>query len=190
MPVIEGPASSQHEIQARKEAQPIENATWGMRKGEGHGRTFDYNNAIWGNRTGKKSFMSVVPDEVRGKVDRFLAKRYADKQEDLVDVIVAMDGPTNGAREATLSGIGAKLSKRLRGINALAMTITPKMLDQITKMNWAKHVSEDVSVVKFDEFTSKSSLADVAFASYGATGKNVAVAVLDSGIKKRPDLYV
>src|SRR5688500_6522126 len=189
MPVIERPASSQHETKGKKSDEPVDNATWGMRKGGGRERTFELNNAIWGNRGGKMSTLSAVPDDVRAKVDKFLAKRYADKEDDLVDVIVALDGPTSGAREATLSGIGAKLSKRLRGINALAMTISPRMLDKIAKMKWAKHVSEDVSVVKFDEFTMKSSLADVAFASYGATGKNVAVAVLDSGIKKRPDLY-
>ena len=188
MPVIERPASSQHEYQRR--VKPNEdNATWGMMKPDPVKGKFDYNNAIWGNRT-KQAFASAVPDDVRGKVDRFLAKRYADNEDRLVDVIVKLDGPTNGVREASLSGIGAKLSKRLRGIDSLAMTISPKMLDKIAKMPWAKHVSEDVSVVKFDEFTMKSSLADVAFSSYGATGKSVAVAVLDSGIKKRPDLNV
>ena len=185
LPVLDAPAISQ-EWRRTKQA-PVENATWGE-------SDTSFKNAIWGNRGKTKEstteFATSGSDEVRGKLDKFLQRKYSDGFEGWVDVIIKVDGKMNSSQDSDLAEIGGKSSKKLVGINALAVKVPAKRLDKIAKFSWAKHISEDVKVAKFDEFTMKSSLADVAFANYGVTGKSVAVAVLDSGIRLRPDLNV
>jgi hypothetical protein len=128
LPIIQKPAVSQNEAVMGAKGKNG-NATWGFRV-RGYGSD-GFNNATWGNRTKgsrDESFMSDGHSKPHGKLDQFLAKRLEKKHDELVDVIVSLDGPTTNARESVISSLGGKLKSRLHGINALALNIPAKFL--------------------------------------------------------------
>src|SRR2546425_1124820 len=172
LPVASVPAQSDPQ-EGSESKLSVKNATWGFRGKQG----LSPSNAIWGNRgKGKEGNKFIDDDEEfkslasvsRKKLDTFLAKKMAADFDGMVDVIVKMDGPSNATREAGLAAFGGKIGNRLKSINGLSLKIPARMLDKLAKLPWALRISEDAQVSKCDEFTTKSSLADVAFASYGA----------------------
>jgi serine protease AprX len=97
---------------------------------------------------------------------------------------------------ATIARLGATIYRELPLIHSLAITL-PKgnevaVLAALKTISGIQHLSPDQTVVKYDEFTVEHTGADTAFAptwqgGFGLTGKNIGVAVIDSGVRLHLD---
>ncbi len=133
------------------------------------------------------------------KLDLFVTRKIGSKPaQGWSSVIVKLNGNpgsvtmTNQAKanEAQLTSLGADIYRRLPIIHSVALRIPSNKLVRLSQLRCVERVSADVSVVKYDQFTVASSGADAAYSQYGLTGKGIAVAVIDSGIRYHEDLTI
>ncbi len=130
---------------------------------------------------------AVRADALDAKSDLFL-KAKKDVATGWVSVVLQLDGPLTTEREAALAARQADTYRNLPLINAVAVRVPRGQVAKLADLPFVTRLSEDVVMQKRDEFTVASSGADVAFSQYNATGAGVTIAVLDSGVKPRPDL--
>ncbi|MBS1723080.1 MAG: S8 family peptidase [Armatimonadetes bacterium] len=125
-----------------------------------------------------------------GKTDVFVKSAMTSRAtKGPVNVIAKIDGPLTTAQKHKLAAMGATVYRDLKVIGSVAVRVPAKKLSAFVALPWVKHVSSDERVVKNDEFTFEHSLANVVYSQYQYTGKNVTIAVVDSGISNHPDLF-
>src|SRR5215216_1395486 len=113
-------------------------------------------------------------DDFSDKSDRFLKQRHnTEAPGTMVSVIMKVNGSLSSAAEGQLKAIRATIYNRLPLIDSVAMQLPVANLKALAALPFAKRLSEDVKVVKTDEFTVASSGANVAFQQYSLTGSGV-----------------
>jgi serine protease AprX len=123
------------------------------------------------------------------KADLFVRHQLADaRQAGWTSVILKLDGNLTPAQEKALASLGADVYRRLPIVQSIAVRIPNRNLHTLATLPFIQRLSADVQVKKTDEFTVKSSGADVAYSQYGLTGQGIGVAVVDSGIRPHMDL--
>src|ERR1051326_6788435 len=132
---------------------------------------------------------SAQANDPSAKVDSFIRERqYRSRGAVIVPALVEFNGGSPQTNEMYLKALKATIYQRLPLVNSVAVRMPENKLAVLARQPFVKRVSEDVQMQKTDEFTVASSAADVAFSQMSATGQGVTIAVLDSGIKSRPDL--
>src|SRR5687767_6843063 len=123
------------------------------------------------------------------KLDSFLKKKVANATgSDWTSVIVQIPGGSPSQYRQMLAGIGAVNFRRLPLLDAFAVRVPTARLDEIAAIAGVSRISEDLLVLKSDEFTVGSSGAGLVFDQTGLDGEGIGVAVVDSGIRERKDL--
>ena len=102
--------------------------------------------------------------------------------------IVKIEGELTPQRESTLKSLGADIYRHLSIIDSVALRLPTRNLKRLSELPFVSHLSNDMGVKKYDEFTVGASGAGAAFQEYGLTGNGVGVAVLDSGIQLSLDM--
>jgi serine protease AprX len=105
-----------------------------------------------------------------------------------ISVIITLTGDLSQVQKQQLKALGADVYRHLPLIHAVALRLPTRQLSRLASLPFVVHVSEDLQVQKYDEFTIESSGADIAHQEYGLTGQGITVAVLDSGIYPHQDL--
>ena len=123
------------------------------------------------------------------KCDRFLTQELGrGAQEGTVVVILRYQDQLSPSQEAQLKALQGDIYRRLPFIQSVAVRFPRKNLARVAALPFVNHLSSDLTVRKFDEYTVGATGAGVAFQQYGVTGAGVTVAVVDSGIYDHPDL--
>ncbi len=115
--------------------------------------------------------------------DAFVDQALRSKESGQIDLILQTNKPFSCAQEVKLAKIGGYVYRNLPIIQSVAVSVPRRKLATLLGFTFVKHVSSDVSVKKTDAYTVSSSGANVAWNQYGASGKGVGVAVVDSGIR-------
>lgn len=108
----------------------------------------------------------------------------------MADVIVQWS-PTlsqEAAQDRVLASLGGDVYRHLGPIHATAAHVPVRALGKLADRPEVRRISLDAILKKEDEFTVGDSGADIAFGSYGLTGKGVTVAVLDTGVQAVKDV--
>jgi serine protease AprX len=131
-------------------------------------------------------------DPLKGKCDQFLAKNNTcGAIHGWTNVIVRVDGSLSEARLAQLKALSADPYRQLPLIHSVAIAVPTRNLERLAALPFVSHLSKDVAVRKYDEFTVGSSEAGAAWQSpYNLSGNGVTVAVVDSGVHSLLDLNV
>ena len=98
-------------------------------------------------------------------------------------VIVQYKGRLTVEQKSQLAK-GGYVYRNLPFISAVAVKVPARRVNFLTNLPYVTNVSNDTSVQKSDEFVVEGSLADDAATNFGVTGKDVGIAVVDSGVKK------
>jgi serine protease AprX len=106
------------------------------------------------------------------------------------NVIVQLSVAPNLAILSQISLLGGTVTQTFSAIQGLEVQIPLGNLGLLALLPVVTHISKDVPMIAHDEFTVGASGADVAFQQNNLAGDGLTVAVLDSGIKSRPDLNV
>jgi serine protease AprX len=124
------------------------------------------------------------------KCDNFIKNKMRKAMAGKTQVIIALDGSFTSDKKNQLKKLGVEVGRELSLVKSVTVRLPNALLSKLADLPWVRHMSEDVTMNKSDEFTVKSSLADVAWSQFSGRGEGIAVAVLDSGIKQRPDLLM
>jgi serine protease AprX len=119
--------------------------------------------------------------------DHFVGQALKSKAGGHVDLILRTKSPVTPKEQARLAKIGGYVYKNLSFIQSVAVRVPQRKLATLLGYEFVRHVSSDVTVRKTDAFTVSSSGANVAWSQYGATGKGIGVAVVDSGVRSSSD---
>lgn len=103
-------------------------------------------------------------------------------------VIAHMNGTLTDTQQLELTHLQADVTRHLTLIHSVEIHVPTRNLAKLAALPFVIHLSSDGEVKKFDEFTTASSGANVAFQQYNLTGKGVGVAVIDSGVRGVWDL--
>jgi serine protease AprX len=135
---------------------------------------------------------AALPSAARAgeaKGDLFVQRQMAHGQRTgWTSVILKLDGSLTPAQDNALRSLGADIYRRLPIVSSVALRVPNRNLQKLASLPFVQRLSADVQVVKTDEFTVKSSGADVAYSQYGLTGSGIGVAIVDSGIRPHMDL--
>ena len=104
-----------------------------------------------------------------------------------VDVIVRYRSPLNIGQENLLTKIGALLKSELKLIQSVVYTVTRSQVESLAADPDVEYISPDRTVKNSLDYANPAVNANLAF-SAGFTGQGIGVAVIDSGIQKKPDL--
>ena len=134
----------------------------------------------------------AAPDAAKpmaAKADLPVSRLMADRPAPgAASVIVKITGPLTAPQQATLSLLGADITRHLPFIQSLALRLPARNLAKLAALPFVTRLSYDGTTQKCDEFTVGSSEAGAAYAQYGLNGTGIGVAVLDSGVHVTPDL--
>jgi serine protease AprX len=124
------------------------------------------------------------------KCDNFIKHKMWTGAGGKTQAIIALDESFTSAKRDQLRALGIEVKHELKLVKSVTVSVPNVQLKKLSDLPWVRHISEDVVMNKSDEFTVKSSLTDVAWSQFSGRGDGIAVAVLDSGIKQRPDLLM
>ena len=134
--------------------------------------------AVWGNIS-----KGVPTKTIQAKTDQALGRTLsAARQTGWTAAIVKTTGPITAAQQATLTNLGADITRHLPIIQSVSLRVPTHNLERLAALPFVSHLSYDGQVKKCDEFTVGSSGAGTAYQQYGLDGTGITVAVVDSGI--------
>ena len=99
-----------------------------------------------------------------------------------VSVVVSLAGPLTTMQETRLRHLDADIYRHLPLFHSVALRLPRRNLGYLTALDGIRHVTEDETVRKCDEFTAGSSGAAWVYQQYALDGTGVTVAVVDSGV--------
>jgi serine protease AprX len=123
-------------------------------------------------------------------MDQFVKKAVAKPGAGRIGIILRTSRPLAKTETQQLAKVGGYVYRNLPIIDAVAVNVPERKLASLFKYSFVKHASADATVRKSDVFTVGASGASLAWERYGATGKGVGIAVLDSGIRRSRDFGV
>lgn len=117
-----------------------------------------------------------------GELKPDLAKKLSETRaiDDVPVIITFNDRPTQ-AQIYDMKTEGVSIKHQYKIINAIAARMSPKAAEAIAKRNYVKSVDLDYNVKSTLDYSSKQISADQVWAQ-GVTGKNIEVAIVDTGI--------
>ncbi len=122
--------------------------------------------------------------EPSDKSDRFVQRRLGrNPMSGWSSVIVRVGGDLTPAHKSRIRSLGGYVYRHLPVIGAAAVRVPSRNLSRLAALPFVQRLSADAVVEKSDEFTVGSSGADVAFSQHHLTGRGIAVAVIDSGVR-------
>jgi serine protease AprX len=117
------------------------------------------------------------------KIDRVLRESGADER---IPVIVTTGTPD--IDEASARASGASIRRRFRYLDGFAASIPARGFAKLLQSRSVRGISYDAAIHPLDDLDYVTVGGDIALRNYNLTGKEVAVAVLDSGVAKHGDL--
>jgi serine protease AprX len=102
-----------------------------------------------------------------------------------------MKGDMTDSREASISKIGGTVVRSFDIIDGATVTLPNRSLKKLSQFAWIKRISNNFTVRKNDEFTTKHTFADTLWrgapGGNGYEGDNINIAIVDSGIQPALD---
>ncbi|HIE53059.1 MAG TPA: hypothetical protein EYP85_15010 [Armatimonadetes bacterium] len=125
------------------------------------------------------------PEKLDAPLRRLVAQHSTDPKP--VGVIVQTVTRPTEADYQLVAKLQGKITHRYRCIPGFAARIPIKNLLRLSEVPRVKRISADLKLKRRLDYTVPATGADVAYESYGLTGKGIGVAVIDSGIAKHND---
>lgn len=124
----------------------------------------------------------------RRVLDRRIPGLIAGYQPGEIPYFAVLSEPDDAAHQAALTGLGARVLRAYRSVDAFALASSPTVVQQVAALSWVKwlapvEVVTALADVEVDQ--SKATTADVGAPeqwSQGLTGSGIRIAVLDTGL--------
>lgn len=127
---------------------------------------------------------SSPPDRrLSARVDRALRESGPEERIPVIVTTGMLDTDETSARAA-----GASIRRRYRNLDGFAASIPARELKKLLQSGSVRGISYDSAIRPHDDLDYVTIGGDVVLKNYNLTGKEVVVAVLDSGVYKHPDL--
>jgi len=127
---------------------------------------------------------SSPPDRrLSARVDRALRESGPEERIPVIVTTGMLDTDETSARAA-----GASIHRRYRNLDGFAASIPARGLKKLLQSGSVRGISYDSPIRPHDDLDYVTIGGDVVLKNYNLTGKEVVVAVLDSGVYKHPDL--
>src|SRR5690242_20469724 len=129
---------------------------------------------------------SINPDSRREKVSP-LVKGNNHRADEIVTVILALNGSPSGRLNALLAQSGVHVRRQMKALGTMSVTVPYGMVDELASLPEVAHISAN-QVVRTMGHVSATSGVDAGQAAASAAGRGtidgagVGVAILDSGI--------
>ena len=90
---------------------------------------------------------------------------------------------TPGLKSQSISGVSNSTNKEFRKVfNGVSVSADKNLISQIEQLGYVKKVYPDNMVEAVDDGSNRAIKADSVWKKYGATGKGVVIAIIDTGI--------
>ena len=128
---------------------------------------------------------SSKPSDSRlsARIDRAIRESGPEERIPVIVTTVMPDNDETSARAA-----GASIRRRYRNLDGFAASIPARGLKKLLESGSVRGISYDAAIHPLDDLDYATVGGDIVLRNYNLTGKEVAVAVLDSGIAKHGDL--